>query len=442
MELKQVEKQEKSIVVLTIGVSAAELEVGKQKAFKKNAKNIMVPGFRKGKAPRQIIEKLYGAGMFVEDAINLIYPEVLEQAVQEAQLKQVGPADVEMKDFNDDGGFVFEAKVPVSPEVEIGTYKGIKAEKGAVSITETEVQTELERMAQRTARTETVERAAQNGDTVTIDFEGFIDGVAFEGGKGENHNLVLGSNSFIPGFEEQLIGKSAGDSCDVNVSFPAEYHAQELKGKAAVFQCKVHAVQQTVLPEMDDEFAKDVSETSETLADLKKEIETRLTTAAQEQADHDFEEKVIDGLLEGLKADIPDVMIEAQIDNIMQDFAYRLQMQGMTMQQYVEMNGMDIPAFRGMFREQAERQVKTRLTLTKIADLEDITIDDATLEEEYAKMAESYSMELDRIKNMVKPDALRGDLRLTKALDFAKENVKPLKATRAKSTKKAAETEE
>lgn len=439
MELKNVEKQEKSIVALTIGVSAAELEAGKEKAFKKNGKKITVPGFRKGKAPRQIIEKLYGTGVFTEDAINLIYPEILEKAVTEANLKQVGPADVEMKDMAEDGSFVFEAKIPVEPDVEIGEYKGIEAEKEEVKVMAADVKAELDQMAQRTARTESVDRAAKNGDTVTIDFEGFIDDKAFEGGKGENYNLNLGSGSFIPGFEEQLVGKKAGEECDVNVSFPEDYHAEELKGKPAVFKCKVHSVQQTVLPKIDDEFAKDVSETCETLDDLKKEVKERLTSVAQDQADHDFEEKVIDALLAGLKADIPEIMIESQVDNIMQDFAYRLQMQGMNLQQYIQMNGMDMQSFRGMFREQAERQVKTRLTLTKIADTENLTIDDATLDEEYAKMAESYGMEADRVKSIVKADALRGDLRLTKALDFVKENAKVKKVSKKKSEDKSDE---
>ncbi|MCI8880089.1 MAG: trigger factor, partial [Clostridiaceae bacterium] len=271
MELKKTEKLEKSVVALTMEISAAEFEKAKNQAFKKAGRNIQVPGFRKGKAPRMLIEKMYG-DVFFEDALNIVYPDAMEKAVEESGIKPVGPADVELGEGAPEGGVVLIAKVPVEPEVTLGEYKGLAAEKASVSVPAKEVKEELERMAKRMARVENVERKAKKGDTVTIDFEGFIDGVPFDGGKGENHDLELGSGSFIPGFEDQLIGCKPGDEKDVEVTFPEEYHAEELKGKPAVFKCTVHAVKQTILPEMDDEFAKDVSETAETIDDLKKEI--------------------------------------------------------------------------------------------------------------------------------------------------------------------------
>ncbi|MCB6365475.1 trigger factor [Intestinibacillus massiliensis] len=439
MELKNVEKQEKSIVELTIAVSADELEAGKQAAFKKNRNKITVPGFRKGKAPRHLIEKLYGEGVFFEDAVNACYPDAYDKAVAEAGIKPVGMGDIEMKEIPEEGGFVFVAKVPVEPEVTLGEYKGLTAEKDEVKVLVADVKAELERMAQRVARTETVERAAKDGDTVVIDFEGFVDGAAFEGGKGENYSLTLGSGSFIPGFEDQLVGAKAGDELDVNVSFPEEYHAEELKGKPAVFKCKVHTVQETVMPKIDDEFAKDVSESCETLDDLKKELKDKLTETRQQEVDHNFEEQLLDALVGGMQADIPEAMFEAQTDNIVQDFAYRMQMQGMGIEQYVQMNGMDMASFRKLFRDQAERQVKVRLALQKIAEQEHIEIDDATLEEEYGKMAENYGLEVEKVKKAVAADALRSDLRLTKALDLVKETAKAKKKAKKKADAEGSE---
>ncbi len=436
MELRNTEKQEKSIVELTIFVSADELEKGKQAAYKKAAKNITVPGFRKGKAPRHLIEKLYGEGVFIEDAINLCYPDAYDQAVAEANLKPVGRGEVEMQDMPEDGGFIFTAKVPVEPEVAIGEYKGLQVEKTIAEVSDADVDAELERMAKRVARTETVERAAKEGDTVVIDFEGFIDGVAFEGGKGSDHRLTLGSGEFIPGFEEQLVGKSAGEACDVQVSFPEEYHAEELKGKAAVFKCTVHSVQETVIPTLDDEFAKDVSETCETLDALKQEIRDKQMATREEQADHELEEKLLDGVLATLEAEIPDVMVEAQIDTIMQDFSYRIQMQGISLEHYAKMNGMDLTAMRGMFRDQAERQVKVRLSLQKIGELENIVIEDDCLDEEYQNMADSYGLEVEKVRAAIQPETLKGDLRLTRALDAVKDaaNITMVAAEKAKIT--------
>lgn len=439
MELKNTEKQEHSVVALTIEITKAEFEAAKDKAFKKTGKNITVPGFRKGHAPRKMIEKLYGEGVFFEEAFNIIYPDAMEMAVEKSGIKPVGRADVDLGDPAEEGGLTIIAKVPVEPEVELGEYKGVEVEKETVKVPAADVKAELNRLAQRNARTETVDRKAKKNDTVDIDFEGFVDGVAFEGGKAEHHALTLGSGTFIPGFEDQLIGCKAGDEKDVVVTFPEEYHAKELAGKEAVFKCKVHKVEETILPEIDDEFAKDVSDTCETLDDLKKEISERMKKERQEAADHAFEEKVLDAVIENMKADIPQAMIESQIDSIVQDFSYRLQMQGMQLDQYLKMSGTEMGAFRAMFREQAEHQVKSRLVLEKVAELENIAVSDTELEEEYAKMAEQYGMEVDKVKSIVSAEALTGDLKISNALEFLKKNAKVKKPA---AKKKAADEAE
>ena len=439
MELKNTEKQEHSVVALTIEITKAEFEAAKDKAFKKTGKNITVPGFRKGKAPRKMIEKLYGEGVFFEEAFNIIYPDAMEMAVEKSGIKPVGRADVDLGDPAEEGGLTIIAKVPVEPEVELGEYKGIEVEKETVKVLQADVKAELNRMAQRNARTETVERKAKKNDTVDIDFEGFVDGVPFEGGKAEHHELTLGSGAFIPGFEDQLIGCKAGDEKDVVVTFPEEYHAKELAGKEATFKCKVHKVEETILPEIDDEFAKDVSDTCETLDELKKEITERLKAERQEAADNAFEEKVLDAVIDGMKADIPAAMIDAQVDTIVQDFGYRLQMQGMGLEQYLKMTGTEMGAFRAMFKDQAERQVKTRLALQKVVELEGITVSDKELEEEYAKMAEQYKMEVEKVKAIVSKEALEGDLKISNALEFIKKNAKVKKAAKKKAAEETAE---
>ncbi len=433
MELKNTEKLEHSVVALTIEVTKAELEAAKDKAFKKAGKNITVPGFRKGKAPRRMIEKLYGDGVFFEEAFNIVYPEAMDMAVEKAGIKPVGRADVDLGDPSEEGGLTIIAKVPVEPEVELGEYKGIEVEKESVKVLAADVKAELNRMAQRNARTETVDRKAKKNDTLDIDFEGFVDGVAFEGGKAEHHALTLGSGSFIPGFEDQLIGCKAGDEKDVVVTFPADYHAAELAGKEAVFKCKVHKVEETILPELDDEFAKDVSDTCETLDDLKKEITERLKKQRQEVVDQDFEDKVLDAAIATMQADIPEAMYENQIDTLVRDFGYRIQMQGMGLEQYLKMSGTDIGGFRAMFRQQAERQVKSHLLLKKVAEVENIAVSDKEIEEEYAKLAEQYGMEVDKVKAAVAADALAADLKISNALEFLKKHAKVKKAAKKKA---------
>ena len=439
MILKSSEKTDVNMTELVATVDAETFEKAIEAVYQQQKKNISLPGFRKGKVPRRLCERTYGEGVFFEEAFNIIYPDAMEMAVEKSGIKPVGRADVDLGDPAEEGGLTIIAKVPVEPEVELGEYKGIEVEKETVKVLQADVKAELNRMAQRNARTETVERKAKKNDTVDIDFEGFVDGVPFEGGKAEHHELTLGSGAFIPGFEDQLIGCKAGDEKDVVVTFPEEYHAKELAGKEATFKCKVHKVEETILPEIDDEFAKDVSDTCETLDDLKKEITERLKAERQEAADNAFEEKVLDAVLDGMKADIPAAMIDAQVDTIVQDFGYRLQMQGMGLEQYLKMTGTEMGAFRAMFKDQAERQVKTRLALQKVVELEGITVSDKELEEEYAKMAEQYKMEVEKVKAIVSKEALEGDLKISNALEFIKKNAKVKKAAKKKAAEETAE---
>ena len=437
MELKNVEKLEKSIVALTIEISADELEAAKEQAYKKSRNRITVPGFRKGHAPRKIIENLYGDGVFFEDALNICYPKAYEEAVKQADIKAVAPADVNVSDMTDAGAVVLVCKVPVEPEVTLGEYKGLSVEKEEAKVLAADVKAELDRMAQRLARTQTVERAAKKNDTVNIDFDGFVDGTAFEGGKGENYELKLGSGTFIPGFEDQLIGTKAGDEKDVVVTFPEEYHAKELAGKEATFKCKVHEVKETITPAIDDEFAKDVSEKAETLDDLKKEVKERLLAQKSEVFERDYEEALLTAVIDGMQADIPEAMIEVQLDNVMQDFSYRLQMQGMKMDQYAKMSGMDMQQLRGMFRPQAERQVKVRLALQKIVETENIDVTEDEVAAKYKELAEQYGMQEEQVKKALPADTITSDMKLDKAIALIKDSAKPKKKTKKKAEAKA-----
>lgn len=438
MELKKTEKLEKSIVALTVEIAADELNKAKDKVFKKKGRSIQVPGFRKGKAPRMLIERMYG-DIFFEDAINQMFPDIMDQMVKEADIKPVGQSDVSLGEDTPEGGTVLVIKVPVEPEVTLGEYKGLTAERASVSVLKKEVKEELDRMAKRMARIETVDRKAKKGDTVLIDFEGSIDGVPFAGGAAENQDLELGSGTFIPGFEDQLIGCSADEVRDIEVTFPEDYHAEELKGQKAVFHCTVHAVKETILPNLDDEFAKDVSETAETFADLEQEVHDRLLKSKNDAADRELEEKLLDQVIEGMQADIPDAMFETEITVQLNDFAYRLQMQGISVEQYARMNGSNMTAFREVFRPQAERQVKVRLVLNKIADLENIQISEDDINAEYAKLCERYGMEDEQVRDSVQPDAVSDDLRLNRALSIVKDSAKVKKITRKKGAADNAE---
>ena len=422
MSLKNATKLENNRVELEIEVDAATFEAAVNAAYKKDVKKMAVPGFRKGKAPRALIEKTYGSGVFYETAMNDVYPTALDEAIKSSEYEYVeDKIDLDVVSVGPEG-LVFKATITVKPEVTLRGYKSLKATKKVEAVSDEDIENELKRLQERNARMVSVEdRAAEMGDTVTFDFEGFQDGVAFEGGKGENHALVLGSGQFIPGFEEQLVGAAVDADVEVNVPFPEEYHAPELAGKPAVFKCKVHKIEKKELPEIDDELIKDCSDfetVDEFKADAKKRLEEQREKAAQDAVD----EKLVEGLLKCMKADIPEAMYERAIDDRIQDFAYRLQSQGLSLELYLQYTGMDEKAFRDSFREQAEKQVKVRLTLEAIAKKEKIKPSDEELEAEYAKFAEQYGMEVDQVKAAIPATALVEDLSVSKAMDFVKEH--------------------
>ena len=422
MSLKNATKLENNRVELEIEVDAATFEAAVNAAYKKDVKKMAVPGFRKGKAPRALIEKTYGTGVFYETAMNDVYPAALDEAIKASEYEYVeDKIDLDVVSVGPEG-LVFKATITVKPEVTLRGYKSLKATKKVEAVADEDVENELKKLQERNARMVSVEdRAAEMGDTVTFDFEGFQDGVAFEGGKGENHALVLGSGQFIPGFEEQLVGAAVDADVEVNVTFPEEYHAPELAGKPAVFKCKVHKIEKKELPEIDDELIKDCSDfetVDEFKADAKKRLEEQREKAAQDAVD----EKLVEGLLKCMKADIPEAMYERAIDDRIQDFAYRLQSQGLSLELYLQYTGMDEKAFRDSFREQAEKQVKVRLTLEAIAKKEKIKPSDEELEAEYAKFAEQYGMEVEKVKAAIPTVALIEDLSVSKAMDFVKEH--------------------
>ena len=420
MELKNTEKQEHSVVALTIEITKAEFEAAKDKAFKKTGKNITVPGFRKGKAPRKMIEKLYGEGVFFEEAFNIIYPDAMEMAVEKSGIKPVGRADVDLGDPAEEGGLTIIAKVPVEPEVELGEYKGIEVEKETVKVLQADVKAELNRMAQRNARTETVERKAKKNDTVDIDFEGFVDGVPFEGGKAEHHELTLGSGAFIPGFEDQLIGCKAGDEKDVVVTFPEEYHAAELKGKPAVFKCTVNEIKVKELPEADDEFAKDVSE-FDTLAEYKDDIRAKLLEKKTADAKREKQNKTVAKAVENATMEIPEAMITEQVRRMADDFARRLQSQGLSMDQYMQFTGLTMDALAQQMRPEALKRIQNSLVLEAIAKAENIEVSDEKVNEEIEKMAAAYKMEADKLKELIgdaEKEQMKSDLAIQAAVDM------------------------
>lgn len=424
MSLKNAEKLENNRVKLEIEVDADTFNAAVNAAYKKDIKNMNIPGFRKGKAPRAFVEKMYGTGVFYETAVNDVYPAALDEAI-----KASGYDYVEDKiDFDvtsvDENGLKFTAVITVKPEVTLGEYKGLKASKKIAPVTDEDIAEELKMLQERNSRMVSVDdRAAEMGDTVTFDFEGFVDDVPFEGGKAENHALVLGSGQFIPGFEEQLVGKKVDEDCEVNVTFPEEYHAAELAGKPAVFRCKIHEIQTKELPELNDDFAKDVSDV-DTLEELKADCKQKLEDRRVAAADEDVTNQLVDGLLGILTADIPEAMYENAVNDAVRDFAYRLQSQGLSMEMYMQYTGMDEQAFRGEFREQAEKQVKMRLILEEIAKLENIVPSDEDLDKEYARYAEMYQMEADKVKAFLPASELSKDLAVQQAMDLVKENAK------------------
>ncbi len=439
MALKQANKVETNRVELEIEVGAEAFEAAVAAAYSKSVKNISVPGFRKGKAPRAIVEKMYGTGVFYEDAINDLYPVALEEAIAESGYEYVeDKVDLDVVSVGKEG-LCFKAVITVKPEIELTAYKGLKAKKKTVSVKEDEIKAELAKLQDRNSRLVTVEdRAAAEGDTVVFDFEGFVDDVAFEGGKAENHSMVLGSGQFIPGFEDQIVGKKTGEAFDVNVTFPEEYHAENLAGKPAVFKCLLHEVKVKELPELNDDFAKDCSE-FDTLDELKADTKAKLKQQKERAADEAFETELLEQLCANVQGEIPAAMYENRINESVQDFGYRLQMQGLDLDTYIKYTGMDMASFRDGFREQAERSVKSRLALEKVAQLENIVPTDDEVEAEFQKYADQYSMELDKIKSLIPEASIRGDLAVGRAMDVVKgAAVAPTKA-KAKKTEETAE---
>ncbi len=420
MNLISCEKLEKSMVELQFSIDAETFKAAVNNAFKREGKKYAIPGFRKGKAPRHMIEKMYGSDIFHYDAVNDLFPEAYEAAVKEAKIDVVGRPDPEVVSMSEADGVVLKVKVAVKPEVELGEYAGLTVTKEAKNVNEADVDAEVKRMQDRNGRLLTREGAAENGDTVDIDFEGFVDGKAFEGGKAEHYSLVLGSGSFIPGFEDQVVGHSAGEEFDVNVKFPEEYGAAELAGKDATFKIKLHEVKYKELPALDDDFAKDVSE-YDTLDELKDSIRNNIKTNLDKQAEQKVENDLMDQVITNMKADIPDAMVDSRIDELVQDFEYRISQQGLKLADYLKYMGMNIEQFRAQFKEQADKQVKMRLAMEAIVAKEGITASDEEFEEEVKRIADSYKMEADKVKSIVDAAAVKADLAINKAIDFVKE---------------------
>lgn len=439
MNVKSVEKENGKAKVV-VEIDSAEFTSALNQAYAKCRKDIMIPGFRKGKAPRKVVEAMYGATVFYEDAVNEIFPDVYQAAVIDQKIKAVGMPSVSDMQTPAEGGVVLTVETELYPEVTLGEYKGIEVPKTAVSVGKADVDAELSRMQERGSRIETVERAAKMGDTVVLDFEGFDNGVPFDGGKAEGYSLTLGSNSFVPGFEDALVGLSAGDEKDVDVTFPKDY-TPELAGKPVVFKCKIHEVKETIKPELDDEFAKDVSE-FDTLAALKKDIKARITKERQESADRAFENAAVELAAKNMTCEIPNCMIEEQVDKHMEQFGYQLQMQGMKLEDYAKMMGGDLNGMRQTMRPMAETTVRSNILLSQIVETENIEVSDEEVEEELKKMAEQYQMELDKVKEAVNAEGLKADLAAKKAIKLIVDNAvaieeKPARKTTKKSTKKA-----
>ena len=413
MNVKNIERNGNQTTI-TVEIDKELMEKGVNAAYMKARKNIMIPGFRKGKAPRKMIEAMYGAHVFYEDGLEEIFPQVYDFAIASQEFKAIGRPSLTDMDINEENIVTLTLTTDVYPEVTLGQYKGLEVEKAEAVVSDEQVAAELDRMAQNVASTETVERAAEMGDTANIDFEGFDNGVPFNGGKGENHDLKLGSNSFVPGFEEQIVGMSAGEEKDIDITFPEDYHA-ELAGKAVVFHVKVNAVTVTNVPALDDEFAKDVSE-FETLEELKADIRAKAMEKAQKQLDSAFENACVEKAAENTTVEMPAALIEAELDNQMERFGYQLQMSGYSMEQYAKMMGGDLNTMRNAFRPAAEKQAKINVTLAKLAEVEGITVSDEDMDAEYASLAEQYSLELDKVKAMVPAEEIKASLETRKAV--------------------------
>lgn len=439
----QVEKLEKNMAKLTIEVSAEELEKAIEGAYQKNKNKISVPGFRKGKVPRRMIENMYGKEIFYEDAANALIPDAYEKALEECEEEIVSSPKIEVVTIEAGSPFVFTAEVALKPEVKLGKYKGVKVDKAEVEVTDDEIEAEINKEREANARTLTIDnRPVKDGDETVIDFEGFVDGVAFEGGKGENYPLTIGSGAFIPGFEEKLIGAEIGKEVDVEVTFPEDYHAEDLKGKAAVFKCTVKEIKEKELPVLDDEFAAEVSE-FDTLAEYKEDVKKKLAEKKEKDAKNAKEDAVIEAIITDSEMEIPEAMIETQQRQMLDDFAQRIQMQGLSMEQYMQFTGLTSQAMLEQIKPQALKRIQSRLVLEAVVAAENITASEEDYQKEAERMAEVYQMEVDKVKEMLEENAsakeqLMKDLAITKAVEFVVENAKEgVKTTKAKTTKKA-----
>ncbi len=420
MKLINVADVEKNVVEIEFSIDRDVFEAAVTAEFKKNQPKMNIPGFRKGKAPRAIIEKMYGKGVFYEDALNAVIPEAYEAALKESGADAVSRPEFDVVSMEED--IVLKAKFFIKPEVEVTDYKGIEADRVIKQVTDADVDEDIKRVQQRNSRTVDVEdRAAQLEDTVVIDYCGSVDGVEFEGGKAEGHNLKLGSGQFIPGFEDQIVGHSIGDEFDVNVTFPEEYHAADLAGKAAVFAVKLNGIKYTELPELDDEFAKDVSE-FETLDEYKADVKAKIADRYAKAADSALDEKLLDKVLEKFVAEVPEVMFANEAENMLRDYDNRMRMQGLDLATYFKYTGQTLESMRAQFMPQAERSVKIRLALEKIAALENIVVTEEEIDAEFQRIADAYGMEKDKVKESIPADTLTEDLRIQNALKFVREN--------------------
>ena len=419
MNVKSIEKKGNEATVV-VEIDKELMESGVNKTYMKARKNIQIPGFRKGKAPRKMIEAMYGAHVFYEDGLEEIFPEVYDFAIAKQEFKAIGRPNLTDMQIGDDGVVTLTLTTEVYPEVTLGQYKGLEVEKAEVTVSDAQVQAELDRMAQNVASTENVERAAEMGDTANIDFEGFDNGVPFEGGKGTDFDLKLGSGQFVPGFEEQVVGMNVGEEKDINITFPEDYHA-ELAGKPVVFHVKLNKLSVTNVPAQDDEFAKDVSE-FETLEELKADIRAKALEQAQKQADSAFEQNAVEKAAENTTVDMPKALVDAELDTQMERFAYQLQMSGYSMEQYAKMMGGDVNTMRNAFRPAAEKQAKISVTLEKIVEVEDLSVSDEEIEAEFQSLADQYQLELAKVKEMVPMNEITGSLTTRKAVKLIVDN--------------------
>ena len=442
MSLKETKNVGTNRYELEITVDAEKFQEAIKEAYKKNAKSISIPGFRKGKAPYAFVEKYYGAEVFFEDALNLIYAEVVDEAITESGLKVINDKmDFDMVSISKEEGVDFKVTLTTYPEITVGEYNGLKAEKVIAKVEDSEIDAQVNAMAERNARmVEVTDRAAQMGDTVTFDFEGFCEGEAFEGGKAEKYALELGSGQFIPGFEEQIAGKNIGDEFDVNVTFPAEYGAENLAGKDATFKCKLHEIKFRELPAIDDEFAKDVSE-FDTLEALKADLKAKALERKQKVSEEEMENDLVQQIVDSIEGEIPEAMFENRLNQSVEEFAYRLQSQGLDLETYLKYTNSNIDEFKKTFRPQAESQVKFRLALEKIVELEKIEATEEDINAQIEKMAKDYGMEVEQIKNAVPTEEIAKDLAVGKAIDFIKENavITEVETKTAKETEKTDE---